>query len=540
MKKTTPLLFLILLALGFYLGVRFTYSDTEKRFDKVSKENNKLSQILGIIDSQYVEEVDMDSIIEKCIPKIIEELDPHSTYIPADEVEAMTSDLQSSFSGIGIRFTIQDDTVNISDVIRGGPSEDAGVLAGDKIITVNDTLFVGKKICTNENAMKKLKGPKGSFVTLGLQRFGEKKPVKVRIRRDDILVESIEASYLINDRWGYIQIQRFAENTFIEFIEALVTLAEENLEGLIIDLRGNGGGYMAVAIEMANQFLARNDMIVYTEGANCETMTEKANGRGFFKDIPLVVLVDETSASASEIIAGTIQDNDRGIVIGRRTFGKGLVQQQLPLNDGSMMRLTIARYHTPSGRCIQKPYTNGDSESYAMDLIDRYNRGEFFSQDSIHQNEELIYTTKNGRTVFGGGGIMPDIFVSSDTTDVTPYTRELATKGIIAQFTLKYSNANRHRLSHHKRFETLVADLKGRNLLDQLVEFAQERGVEPNHGQIASSRRLLENSLYSNIIYQILGMQEHIKYINLDDPTVLKALEVLESGKAFPETKNHK
>lgn len=538
MKKTTPLLFLILLAVGFYLGVRFTYSDSATGFGNASNEGNKLSQILGIIDSQYVENVNMDSIIEECIPKIIEELDPHSTYIPADEVEAMTSDLQSSFSGIGVRFTIQDDTVNISDVIRGGPSEEAGILAGDKIITINDTVFVGKDICTNESAMKKLKGPKGSFVTLGLQRFGEDEPVKIRIRRDDIEVESIEASYLINNRWGYIQIQRFAENTFMEFIEALIALANENFEGVIIDLRGNGGGYMGIAIEMANQFLGKNDVIVYTEGANCETQTEKANGYGLFREMPLVVLVDETSASASEIIAGTVQDNDRGTVIGRRTFGKGLVQQQIPLSDGSMMRLTIARYHTPSGRCIQKPYTSGDTESYAMDLIERFNRGEFFSQDSIHQNEELIYTTKNGRTVFGGGGIMPDIFVSSDTTDVTPYTRELAARGIIAQFTLKFSNDNRHRLSHHKGYETLVADLENRNLLDRLVAYAKERGIEPDYAQIATSRNLLEKSLYSNITYQILGMLEHVKYINIDDPTVQKAIEVLESGKAWPEVPN--
>lgn len=546
MKKTTPLIFLILLAVGFYLGVRFTHSDPEARFETNDggyyilnfdgNEENKLNQLLGIIGSQYVEEVDMDSIIEKCIPKIIEELDPHSTYIPIDEVEAITSDLQSSFSGIGVRFTIQEDTVNISDVIRGGPSEEAGILAGDKIITVNDSLFVGKDICTNESAMKKLKGPKGSFVKLGLQRFGEKELVKVRIRRDDIQVESIEASYLINNKWGYIQIERFAENTFMEFIEALITLAKENLEGVIIDLRGNGGGYMGIAIEMANQFLNEDDVIVYTEGAHCETQIEKANGYGLFKDMPIVVLVDETSASASEIVAGAVQDNDRGTVIGRRTFGKGLVQQQLPLNDGSMMRLTIARYHTPSGRCIQKPYTNGDTESYAMDLIERFNRGEFFSQDSIHQNEELIYTTKNGRTVFGGGGIMPDIFVSSDTTDVTPYTRELAARGIIAQFTLKFSNANRHKLSHHENYETLIADLKNRDLLDKLVAYAKERGIEPDYAQIATSRNLLEKSLYSNITYQILGMLEHVKYANLDDPTVLKAVEVLESGKAWPDT----
>lgn len=535
MKKTTPILFLILIAAGFYMGLRFSDLASGAESSSTYSNGNKLGEILGIIDAEYVDSLDMDSIIEKSIPKIVEELDPHSTYIPKDEVEAITADLQSSFSGIGIRFTIQEDTINISDVIRGGPSESAGILAGDKIITVNDTLFVGKGICTNETAMKKLKGPKGSFVTLGLKRYGENKLVKVKIRRDDIKVESIEASYLIDNKWGYIQIQRFAENTYMEFLEAIFAIAQENPQGIILDFRGNGGGYLGVAVEMANQFLSANDVIVYTEGENSPTQTEKANGYGLFQNIPLVVLVDETSASASEIIAGTIQDNDRGIVIGRRTFGKGLVQKQIDLNDGSMMRLTIARYHTPSGRCIQKPYTKGDSESYAMDLIERYNNGEFFSKDSIHQNEELIYKTKKGRTVFGGGGIMPDIFVSSDTTDVTPYTQELASKGIISQFTLKYSSANRHKFSHHERYETLVADLAQRNMVEKLVTFAKERGIEPNQEQIAVSRRLLERAINSNIVYQLLGMLEHVKYINLDDPTVLKAIEVLESGKAFPE-----
>ncbi|MBR4065763.1 MAG: S41 family peptidase [Bacteroidaceae bacterium] len=535
MKKTTPILFLILIAAGFYMGLRFSDLASGAESSSTYSNGNKLGEILGIIDAEYVDSLDMDSIIEKSIPKIVEELDPHSTYIPKDEVEAITADLQSSFSGIGIRFTIQEDTINISDVIRGGPSESAGILAGDKIITVNDTLFVGKGICTNETAMKKLKGPKGSFVTLGLKRYGENKLVKVKIRRDDIKVESIEASYLIDNKWGYIQIQRFAENTYMEFLEAIFAIAQENPQGIILDFRGNGGGYLGVAVEMANQFLSANDVIVYTEGENSPTQTEKANGYGLFQNIPLVVLVDETSASASEIIAGTIQDNDRGIVIGRRTFGKGLVQKQIDLNDGSMMRLTIARYHTPSGRCIQKPYTKGDSESYAMDLIERYNNGEFFSKDSIHQNEELIYKTKKGRTVFGGGGIMPDIFVSSDTTDVTPYTQELASKGIISLFTLKYSSANRHKFSHHERYETLVADLAQRNMVEKLVTFAKERGIEPNQEQIAVSRRLLERAINSNIVYQLLGMLEHVKYINLDDPTVLKAIEVLESGKAFPE-----
>lgn len=518
--------------LGFYAGTRNTVAQIEEHI--VIKSDNKLCEVLSLVNGLYVDDIDMDSLIEKSIPKVLTELDPHSVYIPLEEVEATNSELESSFSGIGIRFTIQEDTINISEVIRNGPSEKAGLLAGDRIIKVNDTLFVGKGVCTNDKAMKKLKGPKGSFVKLAIQRYGEQDLLDFTIRRDQIPVESIEAYYLINNKWGYIQVERFAENTYAEFIQAMIQLAYANAQGFIIDLRGNGGGYMGIALEMANQFLAEGDVIVYTEGVNSPKTIERANGYGVFGDVPLVVLIDETSASASEIIAGTIQDNDRGTIIGRRSFGKGLVQQQVMLSDNSMMRLTIARYHTPSGRCIQKPYSKGDREDYDMDLIDRYNRGEFFSQDSIHQNEELIYKTKNGRTVYGGGGIMPDIFVSSDTTDVTTYLNELFLRGLISQFTLKYSNNNRHNLSGYNSYETLTAHLETLQLFDTFVKFAAEKGVTANDEELEKSRELLKRSLYSNITYQLLGMCEHVKFINQSDPTVLKAIEVLENGEAFP------
>ena len=518
--------------LGFYAGTRNTVAQIEEHI--VIKSDNKLCEVLSLVNGLYVDDVDMDSLIEKSIPKVLTELDPHSVYIPLEEVEATNSELESSFSGIGIRFTIQEDTINISEVIRNGPSEKAGLLAGDRIIKVNDTLFVGKGVCTNDKAMKKLKGPKGSFVKLAIQRYGEPDLLDFTIRRDQIPVESIEAYYLINNKWGYIQVERFAENTYAEFIQAMIQLAYANAQGFIIDLRGNGGGYMGIALEMANQFLAEGDVIVYTEGTNSPKTIERANGYGVFKDVPLVVLVDETSASASEIIAGTIQDNDRGTIIGRRSFGKGLVQQPVMLSDNSMMRLTIARYHTPSGRCIQKPYSKGDREDYDMDLVDRYNRGEFFSQDSIHQNEELNNKTKNGRTVYGGGGIMPDIFVSSDTTDVTTYLNELFLRGLIPQFTLKYSNNNRHNLSGYNSYETLTAHLETLQLLDTFVKFAAEKGVTANDEELEKSRELLKRSLYSNITYQLLGMCEHVKFINQSDSTVLKAIEVLENGEAFP------
>ncbi len=538
MKRITTILTTTLtLLLGYMVGQLLTITRIDKQIEKqiVMKSDNKMSEVLNLVNSLYVDDVDIDSIIEKSIPKVLTELDPHSVYIPISEVEATNSELESSFSGIGIRFTIQDDTINISETVRGGPSEKIGLLAGDRIIKVNDTLFVGKGVCTNDKAMKKLKGPKGSFVKLGVQRYGEPDLLDFIIRRDEVPVESIEAYYLIDNKWGYIQVERFAENTFAEFINAMIQLAYANAQGYIIDLRGNGGGYLGVALEMANQFLNANDIIVYTEGEHNGKHVEYANGHGVFKDTPLVVLVDETSASASEIIAGTIQDNDRGTIIGRRSFGKGLVQQPVELADGSLIRLTIARYHTPSGRCIQKPYSKGSRDDYDMDLVERYNRGEFFSQDSIHQNEELTFRTKNGRTVYGGGGIMPDIFVSSDTTDLTPYSQAAFTRGLVSQFALKYSTNNRHNLKSYGNHQELTTHLDRTNLLDEFIAFAQKKGLKPNNSEIEKSKKVLTRSLYSNIIYQLLGMCEHVKFINLEDPTVLKAVEVLEQGKAFPQ-----
>ena len=534
MKRLIPILVTTMcLLLGYIVGTSSTLSRIKESL--IIDHSNKMNEVLGVVNGMYVDELDIDSIIENCIPKVLTELDPHSVYVPIEEVETANAELESSFSGIGIRFTIQEDTINISDVIRNGPSEKVGLLAGDRIIKVNDTLFVGKDVCTNDKAMKKLKGPKGTFVKLGIQRYGEPDLLDFIIRRDQIPVESIEAYYLINDKWGYIQVERFAENTFTEFLRAMIELAYSNAQGFIIDLRGNGGGYMGIALEMANQFLDKNDIIVYTEGAHSAKTIERANGHGVFKNVPLVVLVDETSASASEIIAGTIQDNDRGTIIGRRSFGKGLVQQPIELNDGSQIRLTIARYHTPSGRCIQKPYNKGDREEYDMDIIERYNRGEFFSQDSIHQNEELIYKTKKGRTVYGGGGIMPDIFVSGDTTSVPAYVADLYSRGLVSQFALKYSNSNRHKFTGYKTSETLTARLDELQLFDSFVKFATSKSAKANSAQMKESEELIKRSLYSNITYQLLGMCEHVKFLNQSDSTVIKAVEVLEKGEAFPQ-----
>ena len=535
MKKYTPTLLVLSALIGTFIG--FYIADVQQKTIIIPSGMNKVDELMELVHRCYVDSLEMNEIIEKTMPKILTELDPHSTYIPAKDLEATNADLRSSFSGIGIRFLIEEDTIHISDIIRGGPSEQVGLMPGDRIITINDPLFVGK-VCTNDAAMSKLKGPGGTNVKIGVKRWGEKELLHFNITRGEIPVQSIEASYMINKKWGYIQVEKFAENTFSEFIISLARLTLQHSQGLIIDLRGNGGGYMGVAIQMANEFLDKGDMIVYTEGVHQPRSTDYANGRGKFKNTPLVILTDEGSASASEILAGTIQDNDRGIIIGRRTFGKGLVQQPFEFMDGSAVRLTIARYYTPSGRCIQKPYTKGNTEDYAMDIVHRYERGEFFSQDSIHQNDSIVYKTRLGRPVYGGGGIMPDIFVSSDTSDVSSYFSQAVSKGLVRQYTFKYSDVNRPKLSQYRNYEDMVEYLKEQRLVDDFVKFVSAKGLKPRYWQIERSRKRIEQAIFANIIYNSLGMLEHVKYINTFDTTVLKAIEVLEKGESFPKIAN--
>ncbi len=533
MKKYLPAIMVLCITSGILIGI-YISQDTRHVPFIPNIGGNKVDELMGLVYTNYVDSISMEEIMETTMPKVLTELDPHSTYIPAKDLEATNADLSSSFSGIGIRFLIQDDTLHVTDIIRGGPSEQVGLLAGDRIITIDDSLFVGSA-CTNEAAMKKLKGPKGSEVRLGIERYGHDELLSFNITRSDIPLESIEAAYLINNKWGYIQLERFAENTFAEFIIALARMLQQQCEGLIIDVRGNGGGYLGVALQIANEFLSKGDMIVYTEGKNQPRTVEYANGQGNFQTLPLIILTDETSASASEILAGTIQDNDRGTIIGRRTFGKGLVQQPFEFSDGSAVRLTVARYYTPSGRCIQKPYTKGDNKEYEMDIVNRYERGEFFSQDSIHQNDSLIYTTRLGRTVYGGGGIMPDIFVSSDTTDITSYFSQAVSKGLIRQYTFTYSNRHRPLLSTFDTYEEAVAHLATQDLVGEFIAFAADKGLKPRYWQIEKSRKRIEQSLYANIIYNIQGMLQHVRYINTFDTTVQKAIDILENNEAFPK-----
>jgi carboxyl-terminal processing protease len=533
-NRLMPFLLAICLVAGILIGTFYTNHFSGNKLGIINTSSNKLNALLHIIDEQYVDTVSMFNLVEEAMPQILAELDPHSSYIPAKDLEAVNSDLKGSFSGIGVQFTIQDDTIHINSVIQGGPSEKVGLLAGDRIVEVDDSSFVGK-IVTNSEAMRRLKGEKGSKVKLGIYRPGEKEILHFTVVRGDIPVKSIDAAYMINDKFGYVKVNKFGETTYPELLVALAQLSQANCKGMIIDLRGNTGGYMAAAIQMVNEFLPNNKLIVYTEGRKSPRENYTSNGTGSSQTMPLIVLMDEGSASASEIFAGAIQDNDRGTIIGRRSFGKGLVQQPIEFSDGSAIRLTIARYYTPSGRCIQKPYEKGNDAEYEMDIITRYEHGEFFSADSIKQNVKEIYHTSLGRTVYGGGGIMPDIFVPQDTTGMTSYYRMAATRGLIIRYTLDYTDKNRNKLKEYDTPQKMEAYLKTQNLLEKFAEYAEKKGLKRRNILMYKSKQLFEESLYGNIIYNMLGIEAYITYSNLTDKTVQKALEVLEKGESFPQ-----
>lgn len=533
-NRLMPFLLAICLVAGILIGTFYTNHFSGNKLGIINTSSNKLNALLHIIDEQYVDTVSMFNLVEEAMPQILAELDPHSSYIPAKDLEAVNSDLKGSFSGIGVQFTIQDDTIHINSVIQGGPSEKVGLLAGDRIVEVDDSSFVGK-IVTNSEAMRRLKGEKGSKVKLGIYRPGEKEILHFTVVRGDIPVKSIDAAYMINDKFGYVKVNKFGETTYPELLVALAQLSQTNCKGMIIDLRGNTGGYMAAAIQMVNEFLPNNKLIVYTEGRKSPRENYTSNGTGSSQTMPLIVLMDEGSASASEIFAGAIQDNDRGTIIGRRSFGKGLVQQPIEFSDGSAIRLTIARYYTPSGRCIQKPYEKGNDAEYEMDIITRYEHGEFFSADSIKQNIKEIYHTSLGRTVYGGGGIMPDIFVPQDTTGMTSYYRMAATRGLIIRYTLDYTDKNRNKLKEYDTPQKMEAYLKTQNLLEKFAEYAEKKGLKRRNILMYKSKQLFEESLYGNIIYNMLGIEAYITYSNLTDKTVQKALEVLEKGESFPQ-----
>ena len=530
-----PVIAAVAVVLGILIGSFYANQFSTNRRGIINmSSNNKLNALLRIVEDQYVDTVKINELIEEAMPQILSELDPHSAYIPAKDLEAVNDDLASSFSGIGVQFTIHNDSIHINNVIHGGPSEKVGLMAGDRIVAVDDSTFVGK-VVNNVSVQRKLKGPKGSTVKLGVYRPGEKELLTFTVVRGDIPVKSINATYMIKDKYGYIKVDKFAENTYHELLIALAQLNQQRCEGIIIDLRENTGGFMGAAIQMVNEFLTKDKLIVYTEGRKSPRKDYVSNGTGSNQDMPLVVLIDEGSASASEIFSGAIQDNDRGTIIGRRSFGKGLVQQPIEFSDGSAIRLTIARYYTPSGRCIQKPYTNGKDEEYEMDIYNRYEHGEFFSQDSIKQDESKVYYTSLGRPVYGGGGIMPDYFIPADTTGMTSYFQMARNRGLTVQFSFNYTDKNQTALQKHTEWRPLLKFLKTQNVLEQFVRFAEEKGLKRRNIMIAKSKELLELNLYGNIIYNMLDMQAYIEYLNESDKPVLKAIEVLDKKEAFPK-----
>ena len=531
-NRYMPLLLALCVIVGILIGTFYANHFSGNRLNIINSGSNRLNNLLHVIDDQYVDSVNMNDLVEKAIPQILAELDPHSVYISAKDVQTATDDLKGSFSGVGIEFVIRKDTIHIQNVIEGGPAESAGLLAGDKIVSVDDKPFVGKEV-TNEEAMRRLKGPRGTKVEIGVLRYRQKDVKYYTVTRDDITTSSISATYMLDKNTGYIKIKNFGENTWGEVLSSLARLEAEGFENLVIDLRDNSGGYMTSAIQIADEFLPRDCRIVYTEGRKQPRQEFKSTGKGSYQHIPLVVLINEGSASASEIFAGAIQDNDRGTVIGRRSFGKGLVQQQMDFADGGLIRLTIARYYTPSGRCIQKPYADGKDKDYEEELLLRYQHGEYFSQDSI-KHTGPAYHTRIGRTVYGGGGITPDIFVPEDTTNITSYYKEAAISGLILQYAFEYTDENRDKMKSMKSMSALLSYLRRQNLVEHFATYAEKNGLQRRNLMIQKSHSLLDKYINSRIIYNMLDEQAWMEYLNVDDPTILKALQVFKEGKAFP------
>ena len=532
-NRFMPLLMALCVVIGILIGTFYANHLSGNRLNIINSGSNRLSNLLHIIDDQYVDKVNIDSLVDMAIPQILSDLDPHSAYISAKDAQSETDKLKGSFSGVGIEFTIRKDTIHVQNVVKNGPAQRAGLLAGDKIVSVDGKPFVGK-IVTQDEAMRRLKGPKDTKVKIGVVRYGQKAVKYFTVTRGDIPQKSIAATYMLDDNTGYIKIKSFGETTYPELLISLAQLSQEGFSNLVIDLRDNTGGYMDPAVQMANEFLPKNKLIVYMEGRKSPRKDFMSDGHGSYQKIPLVVLINEASASASEIFAGAMQDNDRATIIGRRSFGKGLVQQQIGFPDGSMIRLTIARYYTPSGRCIQKPFVPGDNQDYENDLLARYQHGEFFSQDSI-KHTGPAYHTGIGRVIYGGGGITPDIFVAEDTLGMTSYYKQAAMSGLILQYAFNYTDNNRPKLASYKDMMELSRYLVNQGTVEQFAAFADKNGLKRRNLMIRKSHKLLERYINSRIIYNMLDEQAWTEYINQDDPTIRAALQVFKNNAAFPK-----
>ncbi|MCR5179732.1 MAG: S41 family peptidase [Bacteroidaceae bacterium] len=530
-SRLIPFLLALAVVVGILIGTFYANHFSGNRLNIINTGSNKLNYLLQIIDNNYVDTVNVNELVEDAMPLLLSELDPHSSYISAQDAEEVGEELRGSFSGIGVRFTVQNDTVNVMNVIKGGPSEKVGVLAGDRIIAADDSSLVSLE---NRDIMKRLRGQRGSKVKLTIVRHGYKDPLDITVVRGDVPVESVDSYFMLNETTGYISIESFGENTYPEMLVALARLNIEGMQNLIIDLRGNRGGYMQTAIQMVNEFLPGGKLVVYTEGRRSEREEYRTDGRGTFQSLPLIVLVDEGSASASEIFAGAIQDNDRGTIIGRRSFGKGLVQQPIEFKDGSCVRLTIARYYTPSGRCIQKPYEKGHGEDYENDLMARYERGEFFSADSIHQ-EGPEYKTSLGRIVYGGGGIMPDVFIPEDTTLYTSYYKEAQWTGLTIQFAFLFTDENREKLNQFDNADDMAEWLLSQNLPEKFARYGEEHGLRRRNLMLKRSLPLFQRSLISNVIYNAQDQAWRLQYLSKEDPAVQRAIQLFDAGESVPK-----
>ena len=526
-----PLAIALAVVVGVFIGSRFNINKP------VAENDRKLNAILNLIAQDYVDTTNFHDLVELSIPEILRKLDPHTSYFSAEELKASTDDLNGSFSGIGIQFMLDNDTIGVVEVIPGGPSEKVGIMPGDRIITIDDSVATGENV-TNGMVMKRLRGPKGTKVKLGIKRQSSSKLLTFTVTRGDISVNTVDAYYMIDKNTGYVKINQFGRHTYDEFITAMASLQEEGAKRYIIDLRGNGGGFMEMAVLMANEFLPENMPIVFTKGRYKRDDSEVwSDGNGSFQDAELAVLIDEYSASASEIFAGAMQDNDRGLIVGCRSFGKGLVQKEFILPDSSAIHLTTARYYTPSGRCIQKDYKDG-ANSYNEELYDRYLHGELYSRDSMKIDKSQIFSTLNGRTVYGGGGIVPDIFVPRDTSGITNYYMDIFNAGLMERYSFNYCNNNRaslNKMEDYKQFLRMAPS--DEVLIKDFVDYAAANGVAPRWYYINLSRDLIVTRLKALIARDAFGNQAFYPIVNRIDKTLQEALKALNKHKAaFPIT----
>lgn len=526
-----PTLITAVLALGVWMGYTiFSARPKPTATQPLTTTNpsaSKLDYTLSLINRHYLEPVDTDTIVERLMHELFAGLDPHSVYIPVEEMQAVNEPLEGEFDGIGVVFNMATDTVVVLNTVSGGPSYKAGVLPGDRIVLVDGDTIAGRKMA-QDKVMERLRGKRGTKVKVGILRDKVDGIVDVEIVRDKIPIYSIDAAFMLRPEVGYIKLTSFARTTHSEFLQAVARLKEEGMKRLVFDLRSNSGGYLDQAIRMTNEFLPAGKLMVYTEDRNGNQQKEYSTGGGTLTDIPLVVLIDDYSASSSEILAGALQDNDRGTIVGRRSYGKGLVQSQIPLADGSAVRMTVARYYTPTGRCIQKPYDKGE-EDYLLDIVHRYEKGEMFSADSIHFADSLRFVTPQGKVVYGGGGIMPDVFVPIDTLDMTPYYYAATGLNILYRYTLEYADRHRDAINSIKTIPQLNAFLNGdATLLEDFVRYAERKGVKPQWEQIRKSEHLLRAMLRAyiarNTELQDVGYYSQIEPI---DESLQKALEIL-------------